>query len=132
MADGTANGNGTRRSWKESMFDWLFQQGVSTVLLFAILCAIGYALQYAMTTAIPQHIQSINQGNKAIAQECKEAVTLQAKECKEAVSQQAKEQKEAIQAIVLEHSKDRESYERWKERLLDIKLNKGLKADGSQ
>lgn len=44
---------------KERAADWLLQQGVSTVLLVAILVSIGYGFRYAMTTAIPQHIETL-------------------------------------------------------------------------
>lgn len=43
---------------KEKLVDWLFQQGVSTVLLCGILCFMGYAVIYV----VPTHIDQIDKG----------------------------------------------------------------------
>ena len=48
---------------KDAVIDWLKQQGVSTVLLFAILAFLGYAAIFLA----PLHIDMIKQGYKDIA-----------------------------------------------------------------
>lgn len=46
---------------KQKAFDWLIQQGASTVFLAAIL---GFAM-YAMVQVVPDHISALNSGRKA-------------------------------------------------------------------
>ena len=48
---------------KEAIVDWLKQQGVSTVLLCAILAFIGYGVIFL----VPVHIQMIKDGYKEIS-----------------------------------------------------------------
>lgn len=48
--------------WKIRAANWLFSQGTSTVLLCAILGVNVWGGYYAMTTAIPQHINAIQAG----------------------------------------------------------------------
>lgn len=47
---------------KEAIIDWLKQQGVSTVLLCAILAFIGYGVVFL----VPVHIEMIKDGYKEI------------------------------------------------------------------
>ena len=47
---------------KEAIVDWLKQQGVSTVLLFAILVFIGYAVIFL----VPVHLTMIKEGYKEV------------------------------------------------------------------
>lgn len=63
-----------RSSLKVLAFKWLAKQGVTTVLLCAILGAMLYGGYYAMTTAIPEHITSIRAGYKEVAIEHKQAI----------------------------------------------------------
>jgi sirohydrochlorin ferrochelatase len=49
---------------KEAVIDWLKQQGVSTVLLIALLTFAGYAV----TFLVPQHITLIKDGYKEMAE----------------------------------------------------------------
>lgn len=51
-----------RRTWKDIAARWLFGQDVSTVLLVIILASLWYMGYYAMNTAIPAHLQSIQAG----------------------------------------------------------------------
>lgn len=51
-----------RAGIREQLSDWLFQQGVSTVLLFAILAG-G---MYAARVMVPAHIESIKDGYQKI------------------------------------------------------------------
>lgn len=60
MTDDTENGS------SKSPLDWLYRQGVSTVLLGAILWAIYHMGYYAMDTAIPRHLKSIQDGYERI------------------------------------------------------------------
>lgn len=65
-----SNGNnGTQRGLKEKALEWLFQQGASTVLLVGILGSLLYGLHYAMTTAIPKHLEQIQTGYDRIAEQ---------------------------------------------------------------
>lgn len=48
--------------WKVLATRWLANQGVSTVLLVAILATMGYMGNYAMVTAIPSHLKQIQDG----------------------------------------------------------------------
>lgn len=45
---------------------WLFSQGVSTLLLFAILVGMYKMADYAMNTAIPEHLKQIQAGYEKI------------------------------------------------------------------
>ena len=56
---------------KEAIVDWLKQQGVSTVLLVAILAFIGYGVVFL----VPLHIQMIKDGYKEIAE--RHAITVE-------------------------------------------------------
>jgi inner membrane protein involved in colicin E2 resistance len=49
---------------KEAIVDWLKQQGVSTVLLCAIMTFIGYAV----IVLVPQHIAMIKEGYKEVSE----------------------------------------------------------------
>ena len=48
------------------MTDWLTGQSFTNVLLALILLGIAVALHYAMTEAIPGHLQKIQQGYEKI------------------------------------------------------------------
>lgn len=50
----------------EKFWDWLYKQGVSTVLLILIFGALCWFGHYAVTTAIPQHLQQIQDGYEKI------------------------------------------------------------------
>lgn len=50
------------KTLKEILVQWLAQQGASTVLLTGILCAIAYGGYYGMHTAVPAHLNQIQQG----------------------------------------------------------------------
>ena len=50
------------KSLREILIQWLAQQGASTVLLTGILCAIAYGGYYGMHTAVPAHLNQIQQG----------------------------------------------------------------------
>ncbi len=58
--------NDDERTWKELAARWLFGQDVSTVLLVGILLSLWFFGWYAMTKAIPDHIQSIQMGYEKI------------------------------------------------------------------
>lgn len=62
------------RGWQGRAWDWLFAQGVSTVLLCAILAALAYCGNYAVKTAIPAHLKQIQDGYLDAAKEHKETV----------------------------------------------------------
>ena len=49
---------------KEAIIDWLKQQGVSTVLLCAILAFIGYAVVFL----VPVHLTMIKDGYKEVSE----------------------------------------------------------------
>lgn len=54
-------------SWdkfSEKATEWLFQQGVSTILLCAILGWLAWVSNYALNTAIPGHISQMQAGYK--------------------------------------------------------------------
>lgn len=51
----------TKATIKERAAEWVFQQGVSTVLLVAILAALGWIARYGLVTAIPNHIAALRQ-----------------------------------------------------------------------
>lgn len=46
----------------ERLSDWLFQQGVSTILLFTILGLLYWGMRYAMDVAVPRHLDQIRRG----------------------------------------------------------------------
>lgn len=56
---------------KEAIIDWLKQQGVSTVLLCAILAFIGYGVVFL----VPVHIEMIKDGYKEITE--RHAITVE-------------------------------------------------------
>ena len=93
--------NGEPLHWRSRMYDWLFSQGVSTVLLFAILIAVGYLGNYALTTAVPAHLKTIQDGYREIQAENKV------------------QQKELLERFKDDRTRDREwaSMEREKDRL---------------
>ena len=46
-SNGNGNGNGNgRKAWKDRASEWLFQQGVSTVLLFGIVICLWYGIPW--------------------------------------------------------------------------------------
>lgn len=47
---------------RDRLLEWLFQQGVSTVLLVAILSTLAYFGNYEQRVAIPQRIRDIQAG----------------------------------------------------------------------
>lgn len=49
-------------SWKVVFAKWLVQQGVPAVLLFSILFVMSYGMHYAIETAIPEHLKTIQLG----------------------------------------------------------------------
>ena len=58
---------------------WLFSQGVPVVLLFAILVGMYKMADYAMNTAIPEHLKQIQSGYEKIeAGHAKEVEALRA------------------------------------------------------
>ena len=71
---------------REQLSDWLFQQGVSTVLLFAILAG-G---MYAARVMVPAHIESIKEGYRQMEDSHK------------------KEREDYLKAMVEQRDKDRE------------------------
>lgn len=58
------------KTWKEIALAWLVNQGVSTVLLFAIVCGGGY-MTYVM---VPRHLDAIQQGYERIDTRHDEAI----------------------------------------------------------
>jgi predicted negative regulator of RcsB-dependent stress response len=58
-----------RSSVKVLAFRWLSRQGVIVVLLFAILSAIGWFGWYTMTTAIPKHLETIQDGYERVTRD---------------------------------------------------------------
>lgn len=58
--------NDPNRPIKEKVMDWLSQQGVSTVLLAAILVVLGWLGYFGMTTAVPAHLRQIQEGYEKI------------------------------------------------------------------
>lgn len=62
------------KSWKEQAATWVFQQGVSTVLLVAILCYGAYISQYVVDVAVPKHLDAITTGFKMQAEAHEKAV----------------------------------------------------------
>lgn len=54
--------NNAEVSIKDRFVIWMFQQGTSTVLLVLLTCVVTYFGYYAMTTAIPQHLKTIQEG----------------------------------------------------------------------
>ena len=63
-----------RSSVKVLIVKWIAKQGVTTVLLIAILGAILYGGYYAMTTAIPQHLDRIQAGYREVSIEHRTAI----------------------------------------------------------
>jgi hypothetical protein len=61
-----SNGN-AGKGFKARATDWLFLQGVSTILLGLLLVALGWAGKYAIETGIPMHLQMIQSGYAANA-----------------------------------------------------------------
>lgn len=62
----TTNGNG--RDWKSRAADWLFSQGVSTVLLFAILAVAVYSVR----DLVPRHLMQIQEGYQRVGEDLKD------------------------------------------------------------
>src|SRR5678815_3138115 len=62
------------KDWKSAAASWLASQGVSTVLLVAILAAMTYCGNYAVKTAIPAHLEQIQKGYREQANDNKETV----------------------------------------------------------
>lgn len=58
----------TQGNWRLVIVRWLAAQGVSTVLLCLILLALLYGMKYAMETAIPQHLDTIQKGYDRIGE----------------------------------------------------------------
>ena len=50
------------KSWKEISVRWLFGQSVPVILLFAILGVLVFGGKYAIETAIPSHLNAIQDG----------------------------------------------------------------------
>ena len=59
------------RDWKQELVSWLAQQGVSTVLLFAIFASIWYGAS-ALPTLVEKHLAAIRQGYNEIEESHKE------------------------------------------------------------
>lgn len=57
---------------KAKAADWLLGQPFNNVLLVSILFAIGYGFHYAITIAVPAHLQMIQQGYREMEQSHKE------------------------------------------------------------
>ena len=62
------------KDFRSLLFSWLFSQGVSTVMLAAILIAMAYGGNYAMTTGIPAHLKQIQDGYREQGAANKEAL----------------------------------------------------------
>lgn len=54
------------KSIKAKAIDKLLGQEANTIVLIAILCAIGYSFWWAMTTGIPAHLSQIQAGYERI------------------------------------------------------------------
>lgn len=66
--------NGDQVSLKSRALDWLFQQGVSTVLLAAILGLLAWGGKYMLEHAIPDHLRSIQEGYEHNASNLKDVM----------------------------------------------------------
>ena len=66
----------SRRTLVERLGDWVLQQGVSTVLLFAILGLIYWGMRYAMDVAVPRHLEQIRRGYEQLDQRQAERETV--------------------------------------------------------
>lgn len=55
---------------EKGLGDWLYTQGVSTVLLVLLVGVLVWFARYAVMKAVPQHLESIQQGYKAIHDDC--------------------------------------------------------------
>lgn len=55
------------RDWKSRAAEWLFSQGVSTVLLFAIFAIAVYAVR----TLVPMHLNQIQEGYERVGDDLK-------------------------------------------------------------
>ena len=51
---------------KELLIRWILSQGVSTILLMAILFGVYRGMDYAMDVAIPEHLRQIQSGYEKI------------------------------------------------------------------
>jgi hypothetical protein len=60
--------------WKREVFQMLVRQGPAFLLLALVLYGIFRAGDYAMSTAIPTHLQSIKDGYKEIAGQMERSV----------------------------------------------------------
>lgn len=76
---------------KTKAADWLYQQGVSTVLLFLIFGAICYAGH----TTLPKHLEQIQKGYQQHALEINKA---------------AEQMNKAIDRVTTAHEKDRDMF----------------------
>ena len=54
------------KSIKSKAIDKLLGQEANTIVLIAILCAIGYLFWWAMTTGVPAHLSQIQAGYEKI------------------------------------------------------------------
>lgn len=81
--------------WKAAGFRWLSQQGVSTVLLFAILASGWYAIPWLANTVVPAHTASIKAGYEALEQSHRS------------------EREDRDKRFVSEREKDREMFRDW-------------------
>lgn len=50
------------KPWRRLVLEWLFNQGVSTVLLIINVTVMVYFFNYALQTAIPAHLSAIQAG----------------------------------------------------------------------
>lgn len=55
------------KTWREKTADWLFAQGLGTVLLLLLVAGLLWFGHYAIETGIPRHLDQIQQGYKEIS-----------------------------------------------------------------
>ena len=74
MGDTETDSDLKGKSWKELFLRWTLNQGVSTVLLFAIFGVLFLGGRYAIETAIPSHLESIQHGYEKIEKSHQDAM----------------------------------------------------------
>lgn len=66
MSDGEPVKESAKESLKDKAINKLLGQEANTIVLIAILCAIGYSFWWAMTTGVPAHLSQIQAGYEKI------------------------------------------------------------------
>ena len=89
----------TEGGWRAKAAEWLFSQGVSTVLLALILLGIYRAVNYAMDTAVPAHLQKIQQGYVEIQQSNEQQIKWLAETFERERKAEREHAKESVQSI---------------------------------